>query len=114
MQSHYDAAKQTYELTLSQRCKPAAGQKKPLPFHIPVAVGLLDAQGRDMALTLEGAASAKPSLHHLRAGADQGKTDFHFQPRHHQTHAIIAAQLLCAGGDGIQLYRPGAGTADGA
>ncbi|RFC35773.1 MAG: aminopeptidase N [Candidatus Nitrotoga sp. LAW] len=59
--SHYDAAKQTYELTLSQRCKPAAGQKKPLPFHIPVAVGLLDDRGRDMALTLEGAASAKPA-----------------------------------------------------
>lgn len=61
VQSHYDAAKQTYELTLSQRCKPAAGQKKPLPFHIPVAVGLLDDRGRDMALTLEGAASAKPA-----------------------------------------------------
>ncbi|MDP1638949.1 MAG: aminopeptidase N [Candidatus Nitrotoga sp.] len=55
VQSHYDAAKQTYELTLSQRCKPAAGQKKPLPFHIPVAVGLLDAKGRDMALTLDDA-----------------------------------------------------------
>ncbi len=61
VKSHYDAAKQTYELTLSQRCKPAAGQKKPLPFHIPVAVGLLDARGRDMALTLEGAPSAKPA-----------------------------------------------------
>ena len=61
VQSHYDAAKQTYTLTLSQRCKPTAGQKKPLPFHIPVAVGLLDARGRDMALTLEGAASAKPA-----------------------------------------------------
>ncbi|MFZ1319106.1 MAG: aminopeptidase N, partial [Candidatus Nitrotoga sp.] len=61
VQSHYDAAKQTYELTLSQRCKPAAGQKMPLPFHIPVAVGLLDDRGRDMALYLEGAASAKPA-----------------------------------------------------
>ncbi|BBJ23866.1 aminopeptidase N [Candidatus Nitrotoga sp. AM1P] len=61
VQSHYDAAKQTYKLTLSQRCKPVAGQKKPLPFHIPVVVGLLDARGRDMALTLEGAASSKPA-----------------------------------------------------
>ena len=59
VKSRYDAAKQTYTLTLSQRCKPAAGQKKPLPFHIPVAVGLLDASGRDMALTLEGAPAAK-------------------------------------------------------
>ncbi len=61
VQSHYDAAKQTYELTLSQRCKPGAGQTNALPFHIPVAVGLLDAQGRDMALTLDGAATAKPA-----------------------------------------------------
>ena len=69
VQSHYDAAKQTYELTLSQRCKPGAGQKNTLPFHIPVAVGLLDARGRDMALYLDGhlaknltrAASATPA-----------------------------------------------------
>ena len=55
VQSHYDAAKQTYELTLSQSCKPGAGQKNPLPFHIPVAVGLLDAGGRDMVLYLDDA-----------------------------------------------------------
>jgi aminopeptidase N len=59
VQSRYDAAKQTYELTLSQSCKHGAGQKKPLPFHIPVAVGLLDAKGRDMALYLAGARSEK-------------------------------------------------------
>ena len=58
VQSRYDAAKQTYELTLSQSCKPN-GQKKPLPFHIPVAVGLLDSAGRDMTLHLEGTATAK-------------------------------------------------------
>ncbi|CAH1386570.1 Aminopeptidase N [Candidatus Nitrotoga sp. M5] len=61
VQSKYDAAKQTYTLTLSQRCKPGAGQKKPLPFHIPVAVGLLDASGQDMALYLDDAASSEPA-----------------------------------------------------
>jgi aminopeptidase N len=54
--SKYDAAKQTFELTLSQTCKPTAGQDCKLPFHIPFAVGLLDAQGNDMPLHLEGAA----------------------------------------------------------
>lgn len=54
-QGKYDAAKQTYELTLSQSCKPSAGQDCKLPFHIPVTVGLLDAQGRDMPLHLQGA-----------------------------------------------------------
>ncbi|MDH4284887.1 MAG: aminopeptidase N [Gallionellaceae bacterium] len=56
VQSKYDAAKQTYELILSQSCKPGAGQDCKLPFHIPVAVGLLDAQGNDLPLHLEGAA----------------------------------------------------------
>ncbi len=56
VQSQYDADKKTYELTLIQSCKPSAGQKNKLPFHIPVAVGLLDALGHDMPLHLEGAA----------------------------------------------------------
>ena len=61
VQSRYDADKQTYELTLSQSCKPGVGQKKPLPFHIPVAVGLLNAQGRDMPLHLAGVAASSPA-----------------------------------------------------
>ncbi len=56
VQSNYDAGQQTYELTLSQSCKPTPGQDGKLPFHIPFAVGLLDAQGRDMPLHLQGAA----------------------------------------------------------
>ena len=52
VQSKYDATKKTYELTLSQTCAATPGQAKKLPFHIPVAVGLLDADGKDMALRL--------------------------------------------------------------
>ncbi|WP_211444044.1 aminopeptidase N [Collimonas humicola] len=51
-QGKYDAAKKIYELTLSQTCAPTPGQSKKLPFHIPVAVGLLDSSGKDMALCL--------------------------------------------------------------
>ncbi len=58
VQSKYDANAQTYELTLSQSCKPSTGQDCKLPFDIPVAIGLLDAQGHDMPLHLEGAAFA--------------------------------------------------------
>ena len=50
----YDAKRKTLTLTLEQSCPATPGQKKKQPFHIPVAVGLLDAQGRDLALTLEG------------------------------------------------------------
>ncbi|MDO8701009.1 MAG: aminopeptidase N [Undibacterium sp.] len=50
----YDADAKTYEITLSQSCPSTPGQGKKLPFHIPVAVGLLDAQGKDLNLHLDG------------------------------------------------------------
>nr|WP_230408708.1 aminopeptidase N [Undibacterium flavidum] len=50
----YDANAKTYTLTLSQSCPKTAGQAKKLPFHIPVAVGLIDANGQDIALQLQG------------------------------------------------------------
>ncbi len=43
----YDAAAQTYCLTLSQQHAPSAGQPEKSATLIPVAVGLLDAQGAD-------------------------------------------------------------------
>jgi aminopeptidase N len=52
--TRYDAAARTYEMTFRQRCPDTPGQTKKLPFHIPVAVGLLDAGGKDMALALDG------------------------------------------------------------
>ncbi|MDQ2821284.1 MAG: aminopeptidase N [Pseudomonadota bacterium] len=51
----YDAASKTYTITLAQSCPATPGQPTKLPFHIPVAVGLLDAAGRDMPLTVNGA-----------------------------------------------------------
>ncbi|PUA20259.1 aminopeptidase N [Glaciimonas sp. PCH181] len=53
VKTQYDATKKTYDITLSQTCAPTPGQKKKLPFHIPVAVGLLDGNGSDMALRLK-------------------------------------------------------------
>ncbi|HWK69776.1 MAG TPA: aminopeptidase N [Burkholderiaceae bacterium] len=56
----YDAARQTCSITLRQRCAPVGVEKlqnPPLPkppLHIPFALGLLDRQGRPMAITLEG------------------------------------------------------------
>jgi len=48
--TNYDAAQQTFEITFTQSCPATPGQDKKLPFHIPVAVGLLDAAGQDMPL----------------------------------------------------------------
>ena len=55
--TRYDAASQTFELTLSQSCPATPGQPKKLPFHIPVTVGLLAADGRDLALHVDGVAA---------------------------------------------------------
>lgn len=49
-ETRYDAAARTYAITLTQRCPTTPGQPKKLPFHIPVAVGLLGADGKDMQL----------------------------------------------------------------
>ncbi|MBL8705091.1 MAG: aminopeptidase N [Rhodospirillales bacterium] len=67
----YDAAARRYTLTLEQSCPPTPGQPTKDPFHIPVAVGLLDAKGRDMALTASGATTRVLDL-------KQTKQDFVF------------------------------------
>jgi aminopeptidase N len=44
----YDPAARTYTLTLRQSCPPTPGQPEKQPFVIPVAMGLLDHQGRTL------------------------------------------------------------------
>ena len=53
-ETRYDEIARTYTLTLFQSCLPTPGQASKFPFHIPVAVGLLGADGRDMPLTIDG------------------------------------------------------------
>ncbi|MBU1330414.1 MAG: aminopeptidase N [Gammaproteobacteria bacterium] len=54
----YDAATRSYRLTFRQSCPATPGQSEKLPFVIPVELGLLDAEGRALALRLEGEAQA--------------------------------------------------------
>ena len=53
-QGVYDAAASTYTLTFSQSCAVTTGQTSKEPMVIPVALGLLGADGQDMALQLAG------------------------------------------------------------
>lgn len=55
----YDAAAQTYTLTLSQSCAPTVGQAEKLPFVIPVQMGLITAGGQEVALQLQGEEAAQ-------------------------------------------------------
>ena len=50
----YDAARETYTLKVSQICAPTPGQKHKEPYHIPIAVGLVGPDGKDMPLQLDG------------------------------------------------------------
>jgi aminopeptidase N len=52
--TRYDGSAQTYSMTLAQSCPATPGQEEKLPFLIPVSVGLLDAKGQDMPLSLAG------------------------------------------------------------
>ena len=50
----YDAVNKRYRLSVKQACPPTPGQKEKLPFHIPLAIGLVDPAGKDMPLKLAG------------------------------------------------------------
>lgn len=48
VQTHFDAVSGIYSLTLTQSCAPTPGQPEKQPFVIPLALGLVDAQGREL------------------------------------------------------------------
>ncbi|MGA9797021.1 MAG: aminopeptidase N [Rhizomicrobium sp.] len=56
VQAHgrYDSANKRYALTLKQTCAATADQAQKLPFHIPVAAGLVAPQGKLMPFTRDG------------------------------------------------------------
>ncbi|MDO5653806.1 MAG: DUF3458 domain-containing protein, partial [Brachymonas sp.] len=57
---HYDAAARTYTLTLKQSCPATPGQTEKQPFLIPVRMGLVGPDGRDMPLQLDGETGDQP------------------------------------------------------
>ncbi|HMA14905.1 MAG TPA: aminopeptidase N, partial [Kiloniellaceae bacterium] len=57
IEGQYDAKAGAYEVTVAQHCPPTPGQPDKQPMHIPLAIGALDAQGRDIPLRLEGEAA---------------------------------------------------------
>ena len=50
----YDAARKTYTLKLNQVCAPTPGQPVKEPYHIPIALGLVGPDGKDIRLQLDG------------------------------------------------------------
>jgi len=50
----YDPVKRTYDLNVVQSTPPTPGQAAKEPLHIPLAIGLVGPDGRDLPLQLEG------------------------------------------------------------
>jgi len=57
----YDPRARTYTLELAQRTAPTPGQPRKLPFHIPLRMGLVGPDGRDIPLRLHGETAAGPA-----------------------------------------------------
>jgi len=55
---YYNADAKTYTLTVKQSCPSTPGQPDKKPFMMPLAIGLLDKQGREMLLQLAGESEA--------------------------------------------------------
>lgn len=51
-ESHFDAATNTFSVTLTQSCPATPGQAEKKPFMIPVAMGLVDKDGQSLPLQL--------------------------------------------------------------
>jgi len=58
---NYNEENQTYALTVSQSFGELECQKNNEAFHIPIAIGLINANGEDMPLSLDGDASSRTS-----------------------------------------------------
>jgi aminopeptidase N len=56
----WDGAAGRYTLTLEQRCPPTPGQPDKVPLPIPVALGLLGGDGRELPLQLAGETAPHP------------------------------------------------------
>uniref|UniRef100_UPI003F4960DE aminopeptidase N n=1 Tax=Cupriavidus yeoncheonensis TaxID=1462994 RepID=UPI003F4960DE len=54
VRDRYDATARTYELIVKQSCPPTPGQPEKLPLHLPLTIGLVDREGHDLPLRLEG------------------------------------------------------------
>ena len=64
VQTQYDAATQSYAVTLEQSCPATPDQAHKLPMHIPFAIGLLDANGDDIPLQLDKETAGNASAVH--------------------------------------------------
>ncbi len=52
VEDHYDAKTKTLKLTVRQSCPPTPGQPDKKPYHVPLALGVIGDDGKDLPLAL--------------------------------------------------------------
>ena len=62
----------TFTLTVRQNCPPTPGQPDKKPLHIPLAIGLLDRNGRELPCTLAGETATGPTNRVLEVTTGRG------------------------------------------
>ncbi|HYZ22930.1 MAG TPA: aminopeptidase N [Rhodopila sp.] len=67
IEDSYDPAAKRYSLTVRQTTKPTPGQPDKYPQVIPIAMGLLDGNGQELATRMEGEPDAVPGTRVLLA-----------------------------------------------
>nr|WP_294524275.1 aminopeptidase N [uncultured Rhodopila sp.] len=72
----YDPATKRYALTISQQTKPTPGQPDKQPLVIPVAMGLLDGNGQELATRLDGEAETRHGTRVLLATKATNRFEF--------------------------------------
>jgi len=69
-ETFFDAASGIYKLTLSQNCPPTPGQTEKQPFVIPVALGLIAPDGRELTTGMHVLTEAEETLSFPGLGAE--------------------------------------------
>jgi aminopeptidase N len=72
----YDPKTKRYSLTIRQATKPTPGQPDKNPLVIPVAMGLLDGNGQELATRLEGEPNAQAGTRVLLATGPENRFEF--------------------------------------
>jgi aminopeptidase N len=67
----FDPTAGTYTLSIRQSCPPTPGQAEKKPFHLPLVMGLLDRDGRELPCTLAGESGEGPKTRILEIRRDE-------------------------------------------
>ncbi len=67
VKTKHDPAQKTFEVEVTQAQNPTPGQAEKLPLHLPLGIGLVGKDGRDLPLHLEGTGALNTPLIELTA-----------------------------------------------